>query len=71
MIIGITGNGLEEDKERFLENGADFVFTKPFTKDKLDMLLLLLSKEGYESREGNKLYEKDGKLRWSIEPKTP
>ena len=64
IIIGITGNGLEEDKEKFVQNGADFVFTKPFTMAKLDMLLLLLSEEGYESKEGKRLYEKNGKLGW-------
>jgi DNA-binding response OmpR family regulator len=39
LIIGITGNGLEEDVKQFLDNGADYIFIKPFTKRKLDKLL--------------------------------
>jgi CheY-like chemotaxis protein len=64
MIIGITGNGLEEDKEKFIENGADFVFVKPFTKVKLEILLDLISRDGYESKIGKKLYNRSGKLVW-------
>lgn len=42
LIIGITGNGLEEDKEKFKKMGADVVYTKPITKEKLVDILRLI-----------------------------
>ena len=65
LLIGVTGNGLEEDVEKFLVNGADHVFTKPFTKAKLDKLLEFIQTNGYESKINHKIVEKSGKLIWS------
>ena len=35
LIVGITGNGVEQDKQSFIDNGADYVFVKPFTAKNL------------------------------------
>ena len=64
LIIGITGNGVEEDKDKFLENGADYVFVKPFNKEKLVMLLELIKGSGYYSKNPLRIIEENGKLYW-------
>ena len=64
LIIGITGNGLKDDKERFLDNGADYVFIKPFNKDKLEMLLKFIKRNGYDSKQPLKINEITGELLW-------
>ena len=64
LIIGITGNGVEEDKDKFLENGADYVFVKPFNKEKLVMLLELIKGSGYYSKNPLRVIEENGKLYW-------
>ena len=64
LIIGITGNGLKEDKEKFLDNGADHIFVKPFNKQKLTMLLDLIKESGYDSKMPLKIIERDNKLNW-------
>lgn len=65
LIFGITGNGVKEDREKFQENGADYVFIKPFTKKSLDSILDLVIREGYVSRAGYKLKEiTQGTLTW-------
>ena len=64
LIIGITGNGVEEDKEKYLECGADYVFIKPFNKQKLVMLLELIRINGYDSKKPLKVIEEGGKLVW-------
>jgi CheY-like chemotaxis protein len=35
LIFGLTGNTFKEDIDSFLEAGANFVFAKPFTKQKV------------------------------------
>lgn len=64
LIIGVTGNGLKEDINSFLENGADYVFVKPFTKAKLDKLLEFIKNNGYISYPNMKIKEDSGKLVW-------
>jgi len=64
LIIGITGNGLKEDKEKFLDNGADHIFVKPFNKQKLTMLLDLIKESGYDSKMPLKIIEGDNKMKW-------
>lgn len=39
IIIGVTGNSLEEELQEFLAAGANLVFTKPLVSDTLDSLL--------------------------------
>ena len=64
LIIGITGNGLEDDKDKYLESGADYVFVKPFNKQKLVMLLELIKTNGYDSKKPLKVIEEGGRLVW-------
>ena len=40
VIVGITGNALPEDIQRFLDSGAEDVLVKPITADKLEDCLL-------------------------------
>jgi CheY-like chemotaxis protein len=62
LILGVTGNAVEKDKISFMENGADFVFVKPFTIQKLRMLLEFIQREGYDSTEESTIIELKGKL---------
>jgi CheY-like chemotaxis protein len=39
LIIGVTGNALEEDIKDFLQHGANEVVIKPLTIDKFNQLL--------------------------------
>jgi CheY-like chemotaxis protein len=65
LIIGITGNGLIEDKDEFIISGANYVFVKPFNKEKLDRLLAFIGKYGYESVNGKVIIETSNKtLEW-------
>jgi len=49
----------------FMEAGADYIFTKPFTKEKFDKIMIFISENGYESIEGGKMMERSNKLEWS------
>jgi len=62
LIIGVTGNALEADKQSFFDNGADYVCVKPFTLDKLKQILDFVQREGYESVENTIIVENAGKL---------
>ena len=64
LIIGITGNGIDKDRCEFEEAGADYIFTKPFNKDKFDKIMIFISDNGYESIQGAKIKEKINKLEW-------
>jgi CheY-like chemotaxis protein len=57
LIFGITGNGLKEDIHEFIENGADYVFIKPFKKEKLDMIFKLIDTYGNQRIEGKRITE--------------
>ena len=65
IIVGITGNGMTKDRQQYLENGADLIFVKPFTKDKLMALIQFVKKEGYESKMDRKIVEIRGVLEWT------
>ena len=64
LIIGITGNGIDKDRKEFEEAGADYIFTKPFNKEKFDKIMIFISDNGYESIEGCKIKERSNKLEW-------
>ena len=57
LIIGLTGNVLDDDVEDYLKSGADAVFAKPLKNDLFDLLLEYASIHGLHSRcsEGLKL----------------
>jgi nitrogen-specific signal transduction histidine kinase/CheY-like chemotaxis protein len=64
IIIGVTGNGLEEDIQQYLDNGADHIFIKPFNTEKLVSLVKFVDKHGYESHCDKKIENIDGVLTW-------
>jgi signal transduction histidine kinase/ActR/RegA family two-component response regulator len=39
IITGLTGNALENDIQKFIESGVNYVFTKPLSKEKLRKLV--------------------------------
>jgi CheY-like chemotaxis protein len=49
VIVGLTGNALDDDVAEFIASGVDGVFTKPFRDDQLKGLLSLLEREGFKS----------------------
>jgi CheY-like chemotaxis protein len=57
LIFGITGNGLEEDIVEFMNNGADYVFVKPFKKEKLDMVFKFVATYGFARQPGKRIAE--------------
>jgi len=42
LILGVTGNVLQEDVETFKQHGADDVFFKPLELTKFDIMLAAL-----------------------------
>eukprot|EP01041_Mallomonas_annulata_P001981 gene1981-3856_t len=56
LIIGLTGNAMEDDVETFLAAGADVVFTKPMKLEQLNMLFAHIQKKGNVTVGGDKLY---------------
>ena len=49
LIVGLSGNTLEEDVNIFLAAGADCVFSKPFREESLSQLMGFLNDFGCES----------------------
>ena len=67
LIFGITGNGLDADRKEFLTAGANYVFTKPFNREKLDQMIYFIQNNGYEIVPNGKIVETEpGKLAWAI-----
>jgi CheY-like chemotaxis protein len=59
IIVGITGNALDDDVARFMKAGIDFVFFKPFRDDQLRVLLEYISTHGNTTSEKVKRDLKD------------
>ena len=64
LLIGITGNSMEDDVAQFYAGGIDFLFTKPFKKAHLDALWQLVLQEGASKRAGCTLCMEDGVFVW-------
>jgi CheY-like chemotaxis protein len=65
LIVGITANGVKDDIQSFEDNGADYVFIKPFTKNNLLSLMDLIKRCGFLSKEDKKIkLLEDGTLDW-------
>ena len=64
IIVGITGNGIKKDRQQYLDNGADYIYVKPFTKDNLMEFTQFVKKEGYESKKDKKIVNINGVLEW-------
>ena len=62
MIIGVTGNALNDEVLSFLEAGADSVFTKPFKRENIPLLLDYIDRHGCSSNPSFKIFEKGNSL---------
>ena len=52
LIIGVTGNAMDEDVLKFIQAGADDVLVKPLKAEHLDEILQYAEKHGFESIRG-------------------
>lgn len=64
LLIGITGNSMEDDVAQFYAGGIDFLFTKPFKKAHLDALWQLVLQKGASRHAGCTLIMEDGVFVW-------
>ena len=71
LIIGVTGNSMEDDVKQFQEAGIDYLFTKPFTREHIDAVWKLIKDAGFKSKLKHKLAYENGVLSWSREPTVP
>ena len=68
LIVGVTGNVLEDDVAEYLAAGADLIFPKPIRVPTLHLLLQFIQENGTESCPDMQLVEHRNKLHWV--PKT-
>ena len=66
LVVGVTGNVMDDDVVNYLAAGTDMVISKPVKVVLLRMLLLHVHKHGANSRPGMELSEGRGgaKLTW-------
>lgn len=66
LIIGLTGNVMDEDIAEYLEAGADLVLAKPMKGGALDAIIKLVETVGPASRPDMRLVEVAGTqtMRW-------
>lgn len=66
LIIGLTGNVMEQDMNEFLEAGADYVFMKPIKMQELSSLIRFIEKNGVNSKTSQtmKLVLTDKEFHW-------
>mmetsp|Transcript_30216 Transcript_30216/g.41566 ORF Transcript_30216/g.41566 Transcript_30216/m.41566 type:complete len:767 (-) Transcript_30216:185-2485(-) len=64
LIVGITGNVLDDDVREYLLAGADMVLGKPFKSHLLKMLISHVDKYGALSKSGKKLVERGNEFVW-------
>lgn len=64
LIIGVTGNSMEEELMDFLCAGADLVITKPLKPNVLDTLLDFVSTFGCRSHPNQRLVIRNTMLEW-------
>jgi DNA-binding response OmpR family regulator len=68
LIIGVTGNVLDDDVKEYLEAGADLVIGKPLRMELLNKLLMHIQSHDCISMHklGYKLIETDLIVQWNI-----
>ena len=49
MIIGLTGCAMDDDKDAYIEAGADLILTKPLNITDLDKVVRFINEHGSES----------------------
>ena len=64
LIIGVTGNSMEDELEDFIRAGADLVITKPMRPNVLDLLLQFVAQYGCRSHSDQRLVITDTTLKW-------
>ena len=64
LVVGVTGNVMEDDIAEFLAAGADLVLPKPLKIQTLDRLLQFIDANSPTSMPGMKLAEQDRQLFW-------
>ncbi len=64
LIIGITGNSMEEELDYFVSSGADCVITKQMKPNVLDRILSLTTNHDYEAPPGKKLVVHGDLIAW-------
>lgn len=64
LIIGVTGNILISDIVEFKSSGVDYIYTKPFSKEKMDQLAVFVDKYGCDRKEKKTIEMVDEKLEW-------
>lgn len=65
IIVGVTGNVMDEDIDEYLRAGANIVFSKPLQKRLLDMLFSHITQNGSLAEPSMILVEKFDQLVWS------
>lgn len=72
IIIGLTGDAMDEDVENFMSSGADIVMVKPLSVPQLNLILSHLSEHGFDHTANMEGYKKNGnktKLQLSCQSK--
>jgi CheY-like chemotaxis protein len=64
LIVGLTGNVLDEDVDEFLTAGVDLVLMKPLDISILDNLLGCIEENGAFSKSGMKLMQENETFGW-------
>jgi CheY-like chemotaxis protein len=64
LIFGISGINDIKDLYEFIENGADYVFIKPFDKNKINQLFEFINNYGVIRQSDKKIKLVDQKLEW-------
>ena len=64
LIVGVTGNVLEDDVREFMATGADIVISKPMRLGTLDALVRFVEAEGFITRPGFTLVDKGNRFEW-------
>lgn len=62
MVVGLTGDGMEDAIQRFLESGVDIVFVKPIRIETLKAFLNYVKKYGNHSDPNKKLKVSAGRI---------
>jgi CheY-like chemotaxis protein len=64
LIIGVTGNSLEEELDEFITAGADLVIVKPLKNQSIEMLLGFIQVNGFESAHGFRIDQVGKEYTW-------
>ena len=64
LIIGLTGNVLDDDVAEYLDAGADMVIAKPLSMRVLELIINHTVTNGSQSIIGCKLVENSVGLQW-------